>query len=344
MNDASIYADHNRPLDRTDSGMTYGLLIPHFGKEASPKRIVDGAVLAEEAGFDALWVRDHLLWDPHGMEGSDRTFVEPLLSLAAIASRTSRIYLGTAVLIPIRWPLKLAQNLASLSFLAGGRLIAGMGLGSGQQELGAAGFQRKDRKPIFVETTEILSRVWSHDGVSFEGRIFSFDDISISPKPAEPIPIWYGGTTRISVENAVKHCQGWMPGRIPLATLDDRLELLRDLASETDKTITRAVIPLVKIDRNRDRARGNIDIEALAGSSEASKTWVVPEGGFQTLDDLRGIITVGEPNEVVEQIAELGTRGIDHFVFDLRLQYEDYEETIQLIAEEVLPQLRAARV
>jgi alkanesulfonate monooxygenase SsuD/methylene tetrahydromethanopterin reductase-like flavin-dependent oxidoreductase (luciferase family) len=85
-----MYADSHRPLDRTAGGMTYGLLIPHFRAEASPARIVDAAVLAEQGGFDAVWVRDHLLWTPHGMEGDDRTFVEPIVSLAAIASRPPR--------------------------------------------------------------------------------------------------------------------------------------------------------------------------------------------------------------------------------------------------------------
>jgi alkanesulfonate monooxygenase SsuD/methylene tetrahydromethanopterin reductase-like flavin-dependent oxidoreductase (luciferase family) len=340
----SDYAESHRPLDRTDKGMTYGLLIPHFGEEASPKRIVDGAVLAEEAGFDAVWVRDHLLWQPHGMEGDNRTFVEPFACLAAIASRTSRIFLGTAVVIPVRWPLKLAQDYASLSYLAGGRVIAGLGLGSGQKELGAAGFQRKDRKPIFVETSEIMPLVWSEDHANYEGKMFSFEDVTIEPKPVDPIPLWYGGTTRVSVENAVNYCHGWMPGRIPLATLDDRLEYMDELTAGTGKKVTKSVLPLVKVDKDRDKARSGIDVEALAGSSEASKTWVMPEGGFNTLDDLAGIVAAGEPKEIVEQVAEMAERGIDHFVFDLRLQYDEYERVVSLIAEEVLPELRAQRI
>jgi alkanesulfonate monooxygenase SsuD/methylene tetrahydromethanopterin reductase-like flavin-dependent oxidoreductase (luciferase family) len=336
----SNYASDFRPLDRTEGGMTYGLLIPHFGAEASPKRIIDAAVLAEDGGFDAVWVRDHLIWEPHGMEGNNRTFVEPLACLAAIASRTSRIFLGTAVLIPVRWPLKLAQDLASLSYLAGGRVIAGMGLGSGQKELGAVGFRREDRKKIFVETAKIMEQVWSENHVSFDGDLFSFEDVNIEPKPVDPIPIWYGGTTRISAKNAVEYCSGWMPGRTPLATLDDRMAYLDELSAEAGKKITRSIIPLVKVDRDRKKARADIDIEALAGSSEASKTWVVPEGGFKSIDDLGGILAVGTPEEVVEQVAELGRRGIDHYVFDLRMQYDRYEESVALIAEEILPALR----
>lgn len=334
-----------RPLDRTADGMTYGVLVPHFGEDASPKRIIDGAVLAEQAGFDAVWVRDHLLWTPHGMEGTNPTFVEPLTVLAAIASRTTKVFLGTAVLIPLRWPLKLAQDLASLSYLAGGRVIAGLGLGSGEKELGAVGFKRSDRKKIFVETTEIVRKVWYQDSMEHHGELFDYVDVGIYPKPIDPIPLWYGGTTIRSVENAVAYCDGWMPGRTPIDTLDDRLRRLDELAAEHSVKITKSVIPLVKVDKDSKRARADIPIAALAGSSEASKTWITPaSGGFDTIEDLRGIIAVGNPEEVVEQIAELASRGLDHFTFDLRMQHDRFEETLELIATDVLPALRKAKV
>jgi alkanesulfonate monooxygenase SsuD/methylene tetrahydromethanopterin reductase-like flavin-dependent oxidoreductase (luciferase family) len=333
-----------RLLARTKKGMSYGVLIPHFGEAANAKRIVNAGVLAEEAGLEAVWVRDHLLWEPHGMEGTNRTFVEGLTVLAAIASRTTRINLGTAVLIPIRWPLKLAQDLASLSFMSDGRVVAGLGLGSGQAELGAAGFKRSDRKKIFVETCEILQQVWNGNGVSFDGRMFSFENVSIEPKPVNHLPLWYGGTTEISVRNAVDHCEGWMPGRIPVATLDARIKLLDELAQDKGKAVTKAIIPLVKIDHDRKKARSDIDVSALAGSSEASKTWVIPPGGFNTLDDLLGIVLAGTPDEVVEQIARIADYGIDHFVFDLRLQDDRFEEVLELIGSEVMPALRDAGI
>ena len=69
----------------------------------------------------------------------------------------------------------------------------------------------------------------------------------------------------------------------------------------------------------------------------------MPEGGFKSIDDLGGILAVGTPEEVVEQVAELGRRGIDHYVFDLRMQYDRYEESVALIAEEILPALRAMK-
>ena len=340
----SRYAAEHRPLDRTKDGMSYGVLLPHFGEFATPSRIIDGAKRCEEAGFDALWVRDHLLWAPHGMEGTNRTFVEPLATLAAIAARTKKVCLGTAVLIPLRWPLKLAQDLASLDYLARGRVVAGMGLGSGA-ELPAVGFRKQDRKKIFVETVQILEKVWTSHDVSHEGQLFSFSGVDIEPKPSKPIPIWYGGTTPVSVENAATYCQGWMPGRIPMATLEDRLAQIDELVSDgVTRAVTKSVIPIVKIDTSRDRARSGLDVDSLAGSSEASATWKMPPGGFQTIDDLRGLLCVGEPGEIVEQVAEFGERGVDHFVFDLRLQFDEFEKAIDLLATDVLPALRAAKV
>ncbi len=333
-----------RPLDRSAEGMTYGVLVPHFGAEASAARIVAGSRRAEELGFDAVWVRDHLLWKPHDMEGTDRTFIEPLAALNSIGAVTSRILLGTAVLIPLRWPLKLAQDLAAMSYLHGGRVIAGLGMGSNHAELAAAGFNREQRKLIFTEMAQIIRRAWTEDDMTFRGEFFQFENVTITPKPATPIPIWYGGTTRASVRTTIALCDAWMPGRIPLATLDDRLQLLGELEAEAGRRVTRSIIPLVKVDRDRHRARAGIDVEALAGSSEASKNWIQPPGGFESIEDIRGIAVVGEPSEVVEQIAEIAERGIDHFVFDLRMQFDQYEESLDLIAERVLPALKSARV
>lgn len=321
--------------------MTYGVLVPHFGEHATRERILGSGALAERHGFDAVWVRDHLLWKPHGMEGTDLTFIEPLEVLAALAATTSRIVLGTAVLIPLRWPLKLAQDLATLSYLSDGRVAAGLGMGSNHAELAAAGFSRETRKQVFIETAAILREVWAGDDVTFAGERFSFENITIRPKPVAPIPLWYGGTTRASVRNAVAHCDAWMPGRIPLATLDDRLGYLSELEAQQGRRLVRSIIPLVKIDRDRAQARSGLDVAALAGSSEASKDWIGPPGGFQTLDDLGGIVAAGEPDEVVDQIAVIAERGIDHFVFDLRMQFETFEQSLELIAERVLPQLRA---
>ncbi len=321
--------------------MRFGVLLPHTGSNATRERIVDYSRRLEQLGFDTVWVRDHLLWHPHGMEGTDITFVEPLLSLAAIGAVTEHIALGTAVLIPIRWPLKLAQNLASLSFLAGPRVIAGVGMGFSPSEFAAAGLSYEQREQVTRETVAICQRVWNEDDVSFQGEVFQFEHVSLKPKPVAPIPFWYGGGTRASVRRAVDFCDGWLPGRIPMATLDDRLALLRQLGEQAGKQMKAGAIPVMKIARTREEARRGIDIEALAGSSEGAKHWIKPPSGrFETVEDLSGILIAGSPEDCIEEIQKFADRGLDELVLDLRLQWDAYEEAIELIAERVLPAFR----
>ena len=318
--------------------MKFGVLLPHFGKEASPSRLIDGSRMCEELGFESVWVRDHLLWHPHGMEKAGLKFVEPLITLAAIAAVTKKMILGTAVLIPVRWPLKLSQDLASLSYMAGGRVIAGIGLGSTPAELTAAGLKGEERVEILRETVEICRHIWKENNASYKGKIFSFDDVTIEPKPVDPIPFFYGGSTRASIRRVAEYCDGWIAGRVPMATFDDRLKYLRSL---TERNIALANIPIVCIEKDRAKAFARVNVEELAGSSEGSKHWVKPPSGrFSTIEDLEGLLIAGNPDDCAKEIEKFWQRGIEHLVLDLRLQYDRYEEILRLISEELLPRYR----
>lgn len=315
--------------------MKFGVLLPHFGKDASPSRLIDGSRMCEELGFESVWVRDHLLWHPHGMEKAGLKFVEPLITLAAIAAVTKKMILGTAVLIPVRWPLKLSQDLASLSYMAGGRVIAGIGLGSTPAELTAAGLKGEERVEILRETVEICRHIWKENNASYKGKIFSFDDVTIEPKPVEPIPFFYGGSTRASIRRVAEYCDGWIAGRVPMATFDDRLKYLRSL---TERKLALANIPIVCIEKDRAKAFAQVNVEELAGSSEGSKHWVKPPSGrFSTIEDLEGLLIAGNPDDCAKEIEKFRQRGIEHLVLDLRLQYDRYEEILRLISEELLP-------
>jgi probable F420-dependent oxidoreductase len=316
----------------------FGVLLPHFGKEASPSRIVDGSRMCEELGFDSLWVRDHLLWQPHGMERAGLRFVEPFVTLSAAAAVTKKIILGIAVLVPVRWPLKVCQDLASLSYLAGGRVIAGMGLGFNPAELATVGMRIEDRFDILRETVEIARRIWTEDNVTYKGKVFSFEDVTLEPKPTAPIPIFCGGSTRAAIRRAAEFCDGWIPGRVPLATFDDRVKYMRQL---TDRKITLGNIPITRIDKDRNKARASINVAALAESSEGASHWIKPPSGkFQTIEDLEGLLIVGDPDDCAAEIEKFRAREVEHLVFDLRLQYDRFEESLELIARELLPRFR----
>ena len=319
--------------------MKFGVLLPHFGQWTSRSTLIDNAPTIEQMGFHSLWVRDHLVWKPHEMEGTDRTFLEPLLTLAALSSVTRRMMLGTAVLIPIRWPLKLAQNLATLSFLSDGRVMAGMGLGSNEAEFAAAGLDKDRRIPILEETLEICRRVWEDDNVSYQGKVFEFEDFTLRPKPVAPIPFLYGGSTRAAVRRAVTMTDGWIPGRIPIDTLRNRLTYLHQLSEEHQKKIMLGTIPLVLADTDRQRARESIDVAALGISSAGARHWVTPaSGGFRTVDDLEGLLVVGDRSDCLRSIESFADLGLELVILDVRLGFGDYMQQLEWLAEWVIPQ------
>src|SRR4026208_870571 len=120
--------------------LKFGLLLPHFCEHASVANCLEGAQRAEAYGFESVWVRDHLVFEPHGIEGSDNTHIEGLLMLSAIAAVTNTISLGTSMEICHRHPIYLAQLFAGLSVISRGRIIMGMGLGGFPHEFAAAGY------------------------------------------------------------------------------------------------------------------------------------------------------------------------------------------------------------
>lgn len=320
--------------------MRFGTLVPHFGEHASRDSIVRLAQKAEELGYRSLWARDHLIWHPHGMEGSNKTFIDPFIALAAMSAVTTECTLGTGVVIPIRWPLKLAQEFASLSFLNGGRVIAGIGLGADPAEFAGAGLSAEQKDPIFRETVDICRRAWRDGQVAHHGEVFNIEPTELLPLPVEPIPIVYGGNTPAAVRRAVEKTDGWYPGRLPMATLRKRLEYLKEQRGDDTRPFRTVIQPLVVVARSREEAERLVPIEEVAGSSQGSKFWVRPESGeFRTIEDLAGLVVCGTPQQVAEQVAEFAELGIDEFIFDFRLQYAAYEDVLELVGEEVLPLL-----
>ena len=322
--------------------MTFGVMLPHFGREASRERLLSGARLAERLDYDALWVRDHLLWTPHQHEAADLTFLDATLTLAAVAGVTDRIKLGTAVLIPIRWPLKSAKELMSLDFLAGGgRVVAGIGAGHSGTELRAAGLDPDRKATIATETIRIWREAFTTEQVDFDGEIFQVEKATMHPRPEGGLPIWYGGTTRAAVRRAARWCDGWLPGGTPFPTFDDRLAYLRSLEAEMGRPpCVVGVIPRLRIARTKAEALAGLEISALSSSSEGSRFWIAPPGGYRSFDDLRGILVAGDIPEIVERVGDFDARGVDHFLVDLRSDFDRFEELLELFATEVIPHFR----
>lgn len=324
--------------------LKFGLLLPHFCEHASVHRCIAGSKKAEAYGFDSVWVRDHLVFQPHGMEGTDSTHIEGLLTLSAVASVTRRLTLGTAMAICHRHPVHLAQLFAGLSAISAGRLIMGLGLGGFSHEFAAAGRPSAlaDRASLAKLNAGICRRLWAGERVSHRDDFFSFEDVALKPLPVRPIPIWTGGGTPASCRRAAEYCDGWMPARITLATFRKRIEYLGELCQNRKRAmLTAAVMPLTSIAPDKTAALRKVDVNALIDEARRNPTWVKPEsGGFTTAEDIRGLILAGTPRDIVRETRAYEEAGAEHIVYDLRFRYADWDAQIELLGEEVLPALR----
>ena len=325
--------------------MKFGLLLPHFCEHASASACLEGAKRAEAYGFDSVWVRDHLVFEPHGIEGSDNTHIEGLLMLAAIAAVTEKILLGTSMAICHRHPIHLAQLFAGLSAISHGRVIMGLGLGGFPHEFAAVGYPNglEERATLVRDNVEICRRLWAGERVSFKNDYFDFNDVALKPAPVKPIPIWYGGGTPAACRRAVEYCDGWMPARISLATFAKLTAYIRELCQKSGKPmISAAVMPFTSISKDRGTALAKIDIESLIAEANKFPTWVKPSSGsFSKLDDIRGFILAGTPADIAGETRAYREAGADHIVYDLRFRYADWLQQIDLLGNEVLPALRA---
>ena len=324
--------------------MKFGLLLPHFGAHTDIKFLLRGSELAEELGFDSVWVRDHLLFEPHGeFEAADRNFLEPLTVLSAVGAVTETMTLGTATLIPYRHPIITAFTLASMSHMFGDRIIAGWGAGTFDHEFDAVGMGGIFRPELVEENAHISELIFNQDDVEYNGPHYQFDSVTVYPKPTGKIPFWYGGATPASARRAAEYADGWIPGRITLKTIEKRVAKMRELVAENGRPMpTVGVVPPTTIAATEEEAWAGTSVEGLLKwANDRGKWWVKPESGkFETAEDIEGSLIAGTPEQVIEQTAKFADVGVQHLVFDLRLSFDRWHESIALLGNEVIPALK----
>jgi probable F420-dependent oxidoreductase len=208
----------------------------YLGFEATPVGIIETACKAEELGFDAVLLNDHIIVDgsPRALPSWGNTY-DPLIVLSYIAARTARIRLGTSVLImPYRNPVATAKMMATLDQMSGGRLIAGVGTGWCEAEFAALGVPFHERGARTTEYLRIWQACWAPDPVTFHGRFFAFDDMYTKPKPLQQPhpPIWIGGASHAALRRAAEFAQVWQPTPMALADLRTCQAYLREACAK----------------------------------------------------------------------------------------------------------------
>ncbi|MGW6278000.1 TIGR03619 family F420-dependent LLM class oxidoreductase [Kribbella sp. NPDC055071] len=190
--------------------LTFGLYGLFRGRGVEPETLVRRALLAEAAGFESLWVGDHLALPAD--EGGDQPRLEVIVALSHLAAVTRRIRLGLGVIVlPQRQPVLLAKQLTTLDVLSKGRLTVGLGVGYVEGELRALGATLADRGARTDEYLAALRTLWTEPVASFSGRQVSFDRVSQLPLPVQRPhpPIVIGGHSDAALRRTVATAQGW---------------------------------------------------------------------------------------------------------------------------------------
>ncbi len=331
-------ADASAPSPVT---LTYGVNLLHFGRHATLPAILDAARQAERAGFDSLFVRDHVAYRPRTLEANEPDFLDAFMTLSAAAAVTARIALGTAVLNPHRHPIHAAQLLGGLARLAGeGRVLPMWGIG-GDRELSAVGLG-EDRGELLREHIEIIRRLLSGERVDHSGKRYSFTDVSVHPVPQKPIPMWYGGGTVAGVRRAVETFDGWSAGHIPGRDYRRLRRKMLTLCEEAGREpLPSCISTLVSPGRTVEEGASKAGLPRVAEDiARSPKKFLVPESGrFETIADLDGAVVVGTAADVIEGVRAHQRNGVELVIFDLRQRAADWDECMQMLGEEVLPVL-----
>ena len=317
--------------------LQFGVFIPQGWKMelssiADPvdkwQRAVEIAQLAEELGYDSLWVYDHF----HNVPvPAHETMFECWMTLAAISQRTSTIKLGQMVgCAPYREPSLLAKLTSNLDVMSGGRLIWGIGAGWYQHEFNGYGYEfpaPADRIRMLRETVEIVTAMWSEPDVSYDGRYYTLDGAQCDPKPLQtprPQVLIGGGGEQLTLRVVAKYADCSNFGGPPEVWAHKRDVLRRHCAA---------------VERDPDEIRMTWSPEVFIRRTEAE---VEAAGSLavwgQPADEWRDNNLVGTVEQVAEKIrtyVELGCRGFVPWCSD----YPD-TETLELLAGEIMPEFR----
>lgn len=209
--------------------MKVGISLPQLGPQASAENLIRVARRAEELGYDSAWVLERLLWPispkepyPASPDGSlpdaYQLVFDPLETLTFVAAHTSKIRLGTSVLVlPYHTPIQLARRIATLDVLSGGRVDVGVGAGWSRDEFEAAGTPFERRGARSEEFLRAMIEIWTKDPVSFNGEFYHIPESMVGPKPLQKPhpPIYVAGFGAYAFERAAKYGNGWNPAGVP---------------------------------------------------------------------------------------------------------------------------------
>jgi probable F420-dependent oxidoreductase len=324
-----------------------GAFLPTFGGDArrTGAEIETFARRAEELGFDSLWATDHLL---HGSVFYRVPWLDPILALTFAAAVTTRVRLGTSILVvPTRHPVVLAKELSTLQALSGDRYILGVGTGWDEREFEAVAMRKADRGARTDESLHLVPRLLAGETVTFDGRFTTLHDVEIEPPTSHPTPVWVAGGSQLphaasperprmapAVLRRIAAADGWIarPTSTPSQIRDD-LERIRaglDEAGRDPAGLTVAHENFLHLVPTEDRAEAE---------REQRAAFSAVMGTGRPFEYFQQVYLTGTLPEVLDKIRQRLDAGVEHLLLHT---LEPATRQLDLWAEHVLPELERA--
>ena len=296
-----------------------GVTIPNNWGVQDPQQVLEFGPLAENLGFDSIWVMDHLFNTGYIRERlEDRPYYHPMSTLSYLAATTSKVILGTSVLVlPYHNPVELAKYVATLDQISGGRVTLGVGVGAMTEEFDALGISMRNRGSLTNECIDMMKELWSSNLPKYQSNRWDFSDLYFSPKPLqESIPIWVGGSSPGAIRRTALRGDGWHPTGL----------------SAEDYALTKRQIIDIATAAGRDSSkmewstRVEVEVHGKPSSERASSRSTLP-------GDHLDIVTAG--------IKSYEEAGVKHIVLALNSGDVDaLKKLMETIASEVIPEFK----
>ena len=312
-----------------------------------PQDLVATAQLCERLGYDGVWGNDHMTTQHYVREiypDTPPNFYEPLITLAMIAQATTKLRVGTALLVlPMREPVYLAKQITTLDQMSGGRFTLAVGLGAYREEFEAwAGDKAKlyRRGDMMDEGLAALHTLMNDKVSSHKGPYYSFSNVELFPKALQnPFPLYIGGHNIAAIDRAAAVGQGWLPGWRPFHEIDERIKQLKAKAEANGRDPSAIEIApqfSLLLGKTNEEAEATYMKSGLV-AHRVSLAYTGRDPKHQVTANL-----VGSPDAVIEKIHTLRGMGVDHcsaMVVAVN-SLSEYNEQVQYFAEEVMPHVK----
>ncbi len=291
----------------------------------APKSFFRWAEMLEAGKVDSMWQSDRLI--------SPDSYLESISMLATLAGCTEKIKFGmNAIVAPLRDPLILAKQCATIDYLSNGRLLPMFGVGyPNAAEWTATGKSPDHRGSISNEMFELMTMLWSQESVTYEGKYYQYENATIAPRPIQqPLPLWIGGQSKAAAKRTARLGSGWIGGAASPEDVGKTINMIKDELKVCGRSIDEDHYGATIAFRI-----GSPEDDAVVNSPFINRTGIGKV-------DLNPLLCIGDTEKLISRLREYVAAGASKFVlFPVSSGDADTYEQTQIVINEVKPAIEA---